>query len=83
MNDSDYDLEVAMIVSLVTQFYAIASTRYVLDGRSFRASNAGSQTMHHEFWPKMKQKRDKDRFRQTVRCEPDAFDTIGKIITPE
>ena len=76
------DMLIAAIISAVVPVVVEASIEYALDGRLFRRDNSNSQTVYHDFWPEMKRKRDKDRFRQTLRCEPDAFDHIVNIITP-
>jgi hypothetical protein len=55
----------------------------ILDGRAIRASMTGQQMVAHSFWPTMKETRNAERFRQTLRCEPDALDEIVKIIEPE
>ena len=81
-NDVD-PVEFALIsyTMIISMFSACCAA--VLDGRSFRNPNSGERpTIRHGFWKRMKRRRSIQRYKQTVRCTPDAFDYILGIVTP-
>jgi hypothetical protein len=84
MDDDEEERVIALVVSTVVEAIVEAvQLGVVLDSRAFPTDRSGSATVQHQFWPNMKAKRDPERFRQTLRCEPEAFDRIVEIITPE
>lgn len=53
-----------------------------LDGRSFRGPREQEVTVRTDFWKTMKQKRSRTAYCSNVRCTPDAFDALCRILEP-
>jgi hypothetical protein len=80
MCDDDEEL-VATFVPILLR-YSLNGMR-LMSGELDRPLVGSQNRVAHKFWENMKAARNGSRFRQTLRCEPNAFDAIVEIVAPE